>query len=85
MSRLKFSPEKKVEIIEAYKSGRVAKSQLREVYGMNPATIFKWLPQYEANGISAFITRWRKASSRNRRHIPIQQPRASVDRWVESR
>ena len=55
MPRLKFTAEKKVEIIEAYKSGRVAKSQLREVYGMDPSTIFKWLPQYEANGISAFV------------------------------
>ena len=54
MSKTKFTAEKKVEIIEAYKAGSVTKSQLREVYGMNPNTIYKWLLQYEVNGIAAF-------------------------------
>ena len=27
---------------------------MKEVYGMNPDTIYKWLPQYEVNGIRAF-------------------------------
>ena len=55
MGRLKFTADKKVEIIEAYKSGRVAKSQLRAVYGINPNTVYKWIPLYEANGVAAFI------------------------------
>lgn len=35
MGKIKFTPEKKIEIIEAYKSGKVAYSQLQDVYGMN--------------------------------------------------
>lgn len=54
MSKAKYTPEKKVEIIEAYKTGIITKTQLKEVYGMNPDTIYKWLPQYEVNGIRAF-------------------------------
>ena len=54
MSRLKFPAEKKKEIIEAYQSGKVAWSQLREVYGMNPNEIYRWVSKYEANGIAAF-------------------------------
>lgn len=54
MSRVKFSPEKKVEIIEAYRRGEVVWSQLREKYGMNPNEIYRWISKYEANGISAF-------------------------------
>lgn len=55
MSRLKFPAEKKIEIIEAYQTGEVAWSQLREVYGMNPNEIYRWISKYEANGIAAFI------------------------------
>ena len=55
MPRRKFAAEKKVEIIEAYKSGRVTKSQLKAVYGINPSTVYQWIPLYEANGIAAFI------------------------------
>ena len=54
MSKTKFTAEKKVEIIEAYQSGEVGKSQLRAIYGMNPNTIYKWISQYRANGITAF-------------------------------
>ncbi len=54
MSRHKFTAEKKIEIIEAYQSGKVSRSQLRAVYGMNPDTIYKWISRYEANGIAAF-------------------------------
>ena len=55
MPRRKFTAEKKVEIIEAYKSGRVTKSQLKAVYGINPSTVYQWIPLYEANGVAAFI------------------------------
>lgn len=54
MSRLKFSPEKKVEIIEAFRRGEVIWSQLREKYGMDPNEIYRWISKYEVNGISAF-------------------------------
>lgn len=54
MSRLKFTAEKKVEIIEAFQSGNVSKSDLKEVYGMNPSEIYRWISKYEVNGISAF-------------------------------
>lgn len=55
MSKLKFTAEKKIEIIEAFLSGTVTHSQLRAVYGMNPNTIYKWIPQYEVNGKAAFV------------------------------
>ena len=54
MSRLKFTAEKKIEIIEAFRSGKVTFSQLREVYGMNPSEIYRWVSKYETNGIAAF-------------------------------
>jgi len=55
MPRLRFTPEKKVEIIGAYQSGKVAYSQLKNVYGMNPNEIYRWISKYETNGINAFI------------------------------
>lgn len=54
MGRLKFSAEKKIEIIKAYQSGEVSKSQLREVYGMSPGEIYRWISKYEAHGDTAF-------------------------------
>ncbi len=54
MPKLKFTAEKKVEIIEAFQSGKVTKYQLKEAYGMNPNEIYKWISRYEVNGISAF-------------------------------
>lgn len=54
MSRQKFTTEKKIEIMKAFQSGEVAKSQLKETYGMNPSEIYRWISRYEVNGISAF-------------------------------
>ena len=54
MPRLKFTPEKKVEIIEAYRAGNVSKAQLRDIYGMNPNEITNWMARYDAHGIDAF-------------------------------
>ena len=53
MSRPKLTAEKKIEIIEAYQSGEISKSQIKEVYGINPDTIYKWIPRYEAHGVAA--------------------------------
>ena len=46
MGKIKFTPEKKIEIIEAYKSGKVAYSQLQDVYGMNRDEIYRWISKY---------------------------------------
>lgn len=54
MSRLKFATEQKIEIIEAFKAGKVCYSQLEEVYGVYPDMIYKWISQYEKYGIAAF-------------------------------
>ena len=54
MSNKRFTPEKKIEIIEAYKTGKVAYSQLQAVYGINPKEIYVWVPKYEAHGKAAF-------------------------------
>lgn len=54
MGRTKFSAEKKVEIVQAFKSGEVKHSQLREVYGMNPGQIYVWIKIYEMYGIEGF-------------------------------
>ena len=54
MGKIKFTPEKKIEIIEAYKSGKVGYSQLQDVYGMNRNEIYRWILKYEANGIDVF-------------------------------
>ena len=35
MHRLKFTAEKKIEIIEAFKAGKVTYSQLKQIYGMD--------------------------------------------------
>ena len=53
MPRPKLTAEKKIEIIEAYQSGEISKSQIKEVYGINPDTIYKWIPRYEAHGVAA--------------------------------
>lgn len=55
MPRLKFPAEKKIEIIEAYQTGKVSWSQLREVYGMNPNEIYRWISKYETHGVAAFV------------------------------
>ena len=55
MPKPKFTTGKKIEIIEAFRAGKVTKSQLRAVYGMNPNTIYKWLARYEVSGMTAFI------------------------------
>ena len=57
MGREKFNAEKKIEIIKAYKTGKVAYSQLREVYGMNPNEIYRWISKYERHGEAAFRRR----------------------------
>ena len=55
MGKIKFPVEKKIEIIEAYKAGKVAYSQLEEVYGLKPDIIYGWLARYEEQGIAAFL------------------------------
>jgi len=55
MPKQKFSAEKKIEIIEAFKAGEVAYSQLREIYGMRPGSIYEWISKYEAHGVAAFV------------------------------
>ena len=55
MPKHKFTVEKKIEIIEAFQSGKVSKSQLKQVYGMNPNEINRWVSKYETNGIAEFI------------------------------
>ena len=62
MGKLKFTAEKKVEIIEAFQSGKIAKSQLREVYGMYPSEIYRWISKYEAHGVAGFVMRHRNAN-----------------------
>lgn len=54
MGREKFNAEKKIAIIKAYKAGEVAYSQLREVYGMNPNEIYRWICKFEQHGEAAF-------------------------------
>ena len=54
MGRSKFTPEDKVEIIQAFQTGTVTYSMLRETYGMEPSEIYKWIKRYEAHGIAAF-------------------------------
>ena len=55
MSRQKFTAEKKIEIIEAFKAGEVAYSQLKELYGMSPNRIYEWTSKYESHGTAAFV------------------------------
>ena len=62
MGKIKFTTEKKIEIIETYKAGKVTYSQLREVYGMNPNEIYRWISKHEARGIHAFVHGNRKYS-----------------------
>lgn len=57
MGKQKFTAEKKVEMIEAFLSGKVSKSQLGEVYGMYPSKIYRWLSKYEANSLSRLSAR----------------------------
>ena len=68
MGKIKFTPEKKIEIIEAYKSGKVAYSQLQDVYGMNRNEIYRWILKYEANGIDAFVSGNRRYSKKFKIH-----------------
>ena len=68
MGKIKFTPEKKIEIIEAYKSGKVAYSQLQDVYGMNRDEIYRWISKYEANGIEAFVSGNRRYSKEFKIH-----------------
>lgn len=68
MGKIKFTPEKKIEIIEAYKSGKVAYSQLQDVYGMNRNEMYRWILKYEANGIDAFVSGNRRYSKEFKIH-----------------
>ena len=54
MGKIKFTPEDKLKIIQAFQSGEVPYSMLKNVYGMAPAEIYRWIKRYEAQGISAF-------------------------------
>ena len=54
MPRLKFTAEKKIEIIKAFIAGEVAYSKLKEIYGMSPNRIYEWVSKYEIHGASAF-------------------------------
>lgn len=62
MGKPKFTAEQKVEIINAYREGRVAYSQIKEVYGIHPDTIYKWIYLYDAGGISVFSEKTGNAS-----------------------
>ena len=68
MGKIKFTPEKKIEIIEAYKEGKVAYSQLQAVYGMNCNEIYRWISKYEANGMDAFASGTRRYSKEFKIH-----------------
>ncbi len=54
MAKPKFTAEQKVEIIEAYINGDVGYSQLQDIYGVHPDTIYGWISRYENYGIAAF-------------------------------
>ena len=54
MGKIKFTPEDKVKIIQAFQSGEVPYSMLKNVYGMAPEEIYRWIKRYEDHGISAF-------------------------------
>ena len=54
MGKIKFTPEDKVKIIQAFQSGDVSYSMLKKVYGMAPDEIYRWIKRYESQGISAF-------------------------------
>ena len=45
MSKPKYSPEQKVEIITAYQTGKICYTQLQKVYGINPDTIYRFTIQ----------------------------------------
>lgn len=70
MGTLKFTAEKKAEIIEAFQSGKVAKSQSREVYGMHPSERYRWFSRYEAHGAAAFVKK--HGSANYARELKIQ-------------
>ena len=55
MAKSRYSPELKEKIIKEYQSGKINLSDLRNIYKMNPNTIYKWIGKYELHGISAFI------------------------------
>lgn len=55
MAKPRYSPELKEKIINEYQSGKINHSDLREIYKMNPDTIYKWIGKYELYGIEAFI------------------------------
>ena len=55
MAKPKFSPIEKQKIIESYQKGDVSYANLREQFGINPDTIYKWIKRYELYGIDAFI------------------------------
>ncbi|MBR6683491.1 MAG: transposase [Firmicutes bacterium] len=57
MGKIKFTPEDKVKIIQAFQSGEVPYSMLNETYGMNPNEIYRWIKRYEFQGINAFSRR----------------------------
>ena len=54
MGKIKFTPEDKLKIIRAFQSGEVSYSMLKNVYGMAPNEIYRWIKQYETHGITAF-------------------------------
>lgn len=55
MGKPRYNPELKEKIINEYQSGKINPSDLRQIYKMNPDTIYKWIRKYELYGISAFM------------------------------
>ena len=55
MAKPKYSPFEKQKIIKLYQNGDVSYANLREHFGINPDTIYKWIKKYELYGVDAFI------------------------------
>ena len=57
VSKRKQDPSWYEEIVQKYLSGEASAGRLSEEYQTNERTIYRWVQQYKAQGIAAFISR----------------------------
>lgn len=74
MYKSKLTPEQKVEIIEAFKAGKVNRAQLKAQYGIHRKTLEYWLVDYDLRGKDFFLkNRGRSKYSKEFKQMCVQK------------
>ncbi len=71
MSRSKIKAEEKIRIAKACASGKLGQSEAARQVGVDKATVRNWVGQYQAEGVSAFLSH-----GSNRKYSPERKETA---------